>query len=369
MVRSMLSSAITETPGYDGYARADIDSIMSEHEFQRTGLVNDEQIQRLGMMSGADYILIAEVALLDTEHIVIMAQILNVETAKVERTANSVASINPGSLQKSCSEVASTLLAANAAIGSARGEIFVGNDRFVGEHKNNVPHGYGTMYFSAADSRKSYEGHWNNGAFEGEGTMVWRNGERYVGEWYMGCRHGFGIHYYNNGARYEGYWLNDKRDGNGKFTYAQTDGNRLSYEGQWLNDVEHGSGLILWNNGDSYSGGFKGGKRHGRGVCTFANGDKFEGTYEDDKRVGEGVYYWSDGNKEVCNYLDDKRNGKATFYYSQNGMYETGQYEDNERCGRWEKYSRFGNLIETCKYKPETGKLGFISNLFKNIGK
>ena len=83
MVRSSLAYAITNTPGYEGYDRVNIASILGEHDFQRTGMVNDEQIKKLGEMTGAAYILVAEVAKIDEENIFITATILNVENAKL----------------------------------------------------------------------------------------------------------------------------------------------------------------------------------------------------------------------------------------------------------------------------------------------
>ena len=79
LISSKLSFAITNIPGYEGYDRVDITSIINEHEFQRAGLVNDSQIKRLGEMTGADYILVTEVAKLDEQQIIITAKILNVE--------------------------------------------------------------------------------------------------------------------------------------------------------------------------------------------------------------------------------------------------------------------------------------------------
>ena len=88
MIRSNIAKTITATPGYEGYDRVDISSIMHEHEFQRTGLVSDADIKRLGEMTGAQYILIAEVARISSEMLFLTAKILDVETAKIEKTAN-----------------------------------------------------------------------------------------------------------------------------------------------------------------------------------------------------------------------------------------------------------------------------------------
>lgn len=60
-LRQSLTFAINKTPGYKGYNRLDMAQINSEHDFQRTGLVSDADIKRLGQMAGAAYVLIAEV--------------------------------------------------------------------------------------------------------------------------------------------------------------------------------------------------------------------------------------------------------------------------------------------------------------------
>ena len=82
-VRMNLTYAISNTPGYDGYDRVDMASIMGEQNFQRTGMVSDAQIKKLGEMTGAQYVLIAEAALYDAQNIIITAKVLDVETGGV----------------------------------------------------------------------------------------------------------------------------------------------------------------------------------------------------------------------------------------------------------------------------------------------
>ena len=110
MVRSKLAYAITNTPGYEGYDRVDVGAILGEHEFQRTGLVSDSQIKRLGEMTGADYILVPEVAPLDNNHVIIVAKILNVETAQLDKTADIQTATNVASMDDACRELAAQLL-------------------------------------------------------------------------------------------------------------------------------------------------------------------------------------------------------------------------------------------------------------------
>lgn len=110
MVRSKLAYAITKTSGYEGYDRVDISSIMNEQEFQRTGLVSDVQIKKLGQMTGADYILVAEVAKLDNSHIIIVSKILNVESAKLVQTSNIQTATDIEAMENACRELAARLL-------------------------------------------------------------------------------------------------------------------------------------------------------------------------------------------------------------------------------------------------------------------
>ena len=109
MVRSKICEAITNTPGYEGYDRVDVASIMSEHDFQRTGLVSDSDIKRLGEMSGAQYILFAEVANIDVSTIIITAKVLDVETARLENTVVTQSSLNVSDLQEACNELVTKL--------------------------------------------------------------------------------------------------------------------------------------------------------------------------------------------------------------------------------------------------------------------
>lgn len=115
MLRSNLSKAITNAPGYEAYDRTDMDAIMGEQNFQRTGMVSDDQIKRLGEMTGAAYILVAEAVKVDDQNMFITAKILNVETAKTEVTDNALMGVSASDIQHGCESLANKLL----GIGSA----------------------------------------------------------------------------------------------------------------------------------------------------------------------------------------------------------------------------------------------------------
>ncbi len=110
-VRMSLTYAISNTPGYEGYDRVDMSSIMGEQNFQRTGLVSDAQIKKLGEMTGAQYVLIAEAALYDAQNIIITAKVLDVETGGVANSAPpAFANKEPEKMQAACVTLAQKLL-------------------------------------------------------------------------------------------------------------------------------------------------------------------------------------------------------------------------------------------------------------------
>lgn len=110
MVRSNLTKAISSTPGYEGYDRVNMSQIMGEQDFQRTGMVNEEQIKRLGEMCGADYIVVSEAAKVDASNIFVTATILNVETAQTIKTENALMATTASDIQHGCESLSNRLL-------------------------------------------------------------------------------------------------------------------------------------------------------------------------------------------------------------------------------------------------------------------
>jgi len=109
MLRSNLAKAVTNTAGYEAYDRTDIDAIMREHEFQNTGMVSNDQIKRLGEMTGVSYILVSEGALTGDGNIFVTAKLLNVETAKLVITDNKIMGLSSQEMQIGCEALANTL--------------------------------------------------------------------------------------------------------------------------------------------------------------------------------------------------------------------------------------------------------------------
>ena len=152
--------------------------------------------------------------------------------------------------------------------------------------EGNCQNGQGTIVWVNGDT---YEGEWKNGEEHGQGTMVWANGDTYEGEWKNGAIHGQGKMVWVSGHTYEGKWENGEmyRDGIG------------CIEG----NCENGYGTVVWDDGDKYIGNFKDSSLHGEGELTFAeDGEKWIGTWKNGKLQGEGEIIAWDGSTRVCEF-------------------------------------------------------------------
>ena len=119
ILRSNLAKAVTNTEGYEAYDRSDMDAIMGEQNFQRTGMVSEDQIKRLGEMTGAKYILVAEAAIIDAQNMFITAKVLDVETARTVMTDNLMMGMDAKKIQEGCATLAGNLFHTTAVVPTA----------------------------------------------------------------------------------------------------------------------------------------------------------------------------------------------------------------------------------------------------------
>lgn len=110
LLRSSLTTAISQTPGYEGYDRVDMEAIAKEQEFQHTGNVSEDQIKQIGVATGAAYVLVAEAAKYDDNTIIITAKLLDVETFGVKNSAVRITGTSPDEMKKSCELLSKELL-------------------------------------------------------------------------------------------------------------------------------------------------------------------------------------------------------------------------------------------------------------------
>ena len=105
MVRGTMESAISKAKGFEGYNRGDLDIIMKEHDFQRSGAVDDSQIKQLGLMTGVQYILVTEICNTQDGYFSVLAKLLDVETGKCEQAYDEYCAASPDDIRKTCEEI------------------------------------------------------------------------------------------------------------------------------------------------------------------------------------------------------------------------------------------------------------------------
>lgn len=112
MIRGELRKAIVNHTGYEAFTRTDVDQMMQEQGFQRTGMVEDSQVKRLGEMCGADYICVSTLNKSNSEFY-IEAYLINVETAAISNPASQFGELVDGKLSNMlpvCQALAQELL-------------------------------------------------------------------------------------------------------------------------------------------------------------------------------------------------------------------------------------------------------------------
>ena len=94
-----------------------------------------------------------------------------------------------------------------------------------------------------------YEGNWQDGRFEGQGTLQEPDGSSYTGEWLAGKRNGSGRQYYPDGSYHDGSWELNQPQGPG--TRKTIEG--LTFTGLW-SDTVIANGLLELPSGHVYAG-------------------------------------------------------------------------------------------------------------------
>lgn len=216
---------------------------------------------------------------------------------------------------------------------------------YVGETKNNTPHGKGTY---TTPSGHKYVGEFDNGVRSGKGTMTFPNGNEYVGD-----------------------WKNEKPNGKGTMTYNSVSNSYeygSKYIGEWKDYAKTGRGTQTWRNGDKYVGDWKDNKRHGKGIFTWGFGTSisYEGDWKDGKRNGNGTYIWRSGAKYVGGWKDDKKHGAGILTSANGNVTEdtwinghTQEFLDARNKKRFKPYA----VCLGASYEPQ---INIMMNLFQS---
>ena len=110
ILRSKLMSSITNKEvGYEAFSRADIDAIMREQNFQYSGIVDDATRLKLGSLGGVDCLCISKLAE-GGGYLNIEVYLVNVQTGRIENTANKLILKDIPSLESAAVELGKQLV-------------------------------------------------------------------------------------------------------------------------------------------------------------------------------------------------------------------------------------------------------------------
>lgn len=142
-----------------------------------------------------------------------------------------------------------------------------------------------------------------DGKMNGEGTILFANGNTYIGGLKDDMLHGLGR-------------LEDKC-------------NNSVYEGQFENDKRHGFAKFVYEDGE-YIGHYMDNKRHGKGKETDAIGNVFDGDYIDGN-AAYGKMSYANGDVYIGHFnKDDNRHGFGKFISMETGDLIEGEWIDDE---------------------------------------
>ncbi len=206
---------------------------------------------------------------------------------------------------------------------------------YTGETEEGIPNGRGRFVFK--DIKNSvdgeFKGNFIDGKLNGEGTLIYSDGESFSGEFRDGKKNGKGIYTYANGSKYEGEYKDDLQNGKGIYTSVSGD----KYIGDYLDGKTNGTGTYIFSNGNKYEGEFKDGQYHGHGTFTYKNGSKYVGSFRHNKKSGFGTYTYGagkwEGDKYVGEYKNDNYNGQGIYTFASGDTYE-GEHKNGKAHGQ-----------------------------------
>lgn len=344
IVRGSMENAVTATDEYVSYDRTAFDKVMEEHAFERTGVVEDSEIRRLGAFAGVDYVLVTELSASEG-YMNIIVKIINIETGESSKSLNELTEMQPKIVQSVCTDLAKRLFGIiDFSNGLRKGTLQLPEGRYTGEIQNGKPHGNGKIFYNEDNDkdRVSYEGAWEDGLPSGEGTMVWKSGQKYVGGWLKDKRSGWGTSYFASGIKVEGTSVDGKWKG--KVNIYDLDGNRCEMIAE-SDDFVNGKGTIYYTDGRKYVGDCLNAKPHGTGVLYYADGtSRYEGPFQNGAQHGRGTVYTPDSkmtgkwtNGVLAGFVDIINN---------DGSEECGQYKNGKPDGEWNMKTANGKYLK-----------------------
>ncbi|NME70753.1 hypothetical protein [Flammeovirga aprica] len=109
MVRGELTKSISMQTGFEAFTRMDIDQMMKEMNFQESGMVSEEGREKLGAMSGADYVCVSKVTR-DNQSYYLEGFLIDLQTGRIENPATSYVEGSTYQVNQGCRKMAMELV-------------------------------------------------------------------------------------------------------------------------------------------------------------------------------------------------------------------------------------------------------------------
>jgi hypothetical protein len=214
------------------------------------------------------------------------------------------------------------------------------------------------------DARSYYEGAFADNVPEGQGRMVYSDGTYYSGSYTGGKRQGAGqIHFADGSLNFDGHFEDDALSGPGtlwteegdkyvgSFLYGMMFGpfkqyhdGKLVYDGEFQGSYKEGPGKEYVDDSLVYDGEFMYGLRNGTGKLYKAGKLQYDGEFDNGRPNGQGTFYNTDGTKEYTGDVGNaERTGNGTIYYK-DGTYYAGEVYRGKANGEGKLYNKDGTL-------------------------
>ena len=180
-------------------------------------------------------------------------------------------------------------------------------DHYLGDMKNGLPDGNGTLNTILDGMGYTYVGQFKNGKKNGKGILSSKDDKyNYDGGWREDKKNGVGT-LFDYGDKYTGDFKDDKYCGNGTLCGK----NGEIYECEFKDGKPDGLGRVTLVNGDVYTGTFVQGKISGQVSIKYKNGESYNGYYENECKCGYGIFFANNGDSYEGDFLNNLYNGEG----------------------------------------------------------
>ena len=229
-------------------------------------------------------------------------------------------------------------------------------DHYIGDLKNGLPDGNGTLNSIFDGIGYTYIGEFKNGKKNGKGNLSSKDNKyNYDGGWINDKKNGVGT-LFDNGDKYTGDFVDDKYCGNGTLCGK----NGEIYECEFREGKPNGIGRVTLVNGDVYTGIFVDGKICGQVSIKYKSGDCYDGYYKNDKKSGYGCLILNTGESYEGDFDNDLYNGEGKLTKADGeiikGIFKDGILEKKLNKLKREEGDEIKNETEETKENKNTEK-------------